>query len=142
MEMRGAARRGARQTAVALLGLVFTLGAPPAARAIDCDGRWLTRTELMICAEPKLLRMEEQIARRIKGNASRLTLGQYLGLRHWQAARASERNLCQIDRDCIIANLRAQGRFLDRLQRCVSSSLSRRTCLINLLVEERASLAR
>jgi uncharacterized protein len=140
MEMRGAARR-LGYVAVGLLGLTLPLGAP-AARSLDCSARWLTRTELVVCADPKLQRMEEQIGRRIRGNASRLSLGQYLGLRHWQAERANDRNLCQTDRDCIKASLRAQARFLDRLQRCVSSSLSRRTCLLNLLVEERASLAR
>jgi uncharacterized protein len=141
MEMRGAAMRGAGRVAVGLLGLALPLSAP-AARTLDCDGRWLTRTELTICADPKLLRLQEQISRRVRGNASRLSFGQYLGVRHWQAARASERDLCQTDRDCIRASLRAQGRFLDRLQRCVASNLARRACLFNLLAEERASLRR
>jgi hypothetical protein len=139
MEMRGAARRRAKQAAVRLLGLALLLGTP-AAWALDCEGRWLTSTELVICTDSRLLRMERQLARRIKGNAGRVSFGQYLGLRHWHAVRANERNACQANRDCIAASLRAQGRFLDRLQRCVSSSLARRACLYNLLVEERASL--
>jgi uncharacterized protein len=136
--MRGAAGREARRAAVGLLGLAVLSASP--AWTLDCSGRWLSRTDRVICADQQLLRMEEQIARKIKGNAGRLSFGQYLGLRHWHAARTSERNACQADRDCIAANLRAQARFLDRLQRCVASSLARRACLMNLLVDERASL--
>jgi uncharacterized protein len=138
--MRGAAWRGAKQAATSLLGAAL-LGVP-AVWALDCDGRWLTRTELAICTDPQLLRMEQQLARRIKGNAGRLNLGQYLGLRHWQADRASERNACQADRECIAASMRSQARFLDRLQRCVATTLARRACLYNLLLGERASLRR
>jgi hypothetical protein len=137
--MRGAGP-GARRAAVGLLGLAV-LGASPA-WTLDCGGRWLSRTDRVICADQQLLRMEEQIARRIKGTAGRLSFGQYLGLRHWQAARVNERNACQADRECISANLRSQARFLDRLQRCMASSLARRACLINLLVDERSSLRR
>jgi hypothetical protein len=86
--------------------------------------------------------MDEQVARRIKSNAERLSFGQYLGLHHWQALRARERNACAADRDCIVASMRAQARFLDRLQRCVVSSLARRTCLRNLLSEERQTTRR
>jgi uncharacterized protein len=138
--MRGAARRRARRAAASLLGLAV-LGASPA-WTLDCSGQWLSRSDRVICADPQLMRMEEQIARKIKGNAGRLSFGQYLGLRQWRGERASERNACQADRECIIANLRGQGRFLDRLQRCVASSLARRACLLNLLVDERASLRR
>ena len=144
--MRGAARRRARQAAARLLGLaplgLALLSAPAAASALDCEGRWLTQAEIVICTDPQLLRMEEQLTRRIKGSAGRLSFGQYLGLRHWQAERARDRNACQDDRECIAANLRAQARFLDRLQRCVTSNLARRACLYNLLMEDRASLQR
>lgn len=138
--MREAAWRGAKQAAGSLLALAL-LG-PQAAWAIDCDGRWLTPTEIVICADPQLLRMEQQLSRRIKGNAGRLSFGQYLGLRHWQAERAANRNTCEADRECISASMRAQARFLDRLRRCASSTLARRTCLYNLLLDERASLRR
>jgi hypothetical protein len=117
------------------------LGTSPA-WTLDCSSRWLSRTDRVICADQQLLRIEEQITRRIKSNAGRLSFGQYLGLRHWQAARATERNACLLDRVCIVANLRGQARFLDRLQRCMASSLARRACFINLLGEERASLRR
>ena len=123
-----------------LLGLA-ALGAP-AAWGLDCDERWLSRTELVICADPKLLRMEEKVSRRVKGNAVRLSFGQYLGLRHWQAWQARQRDVCRADRGCIAASLRAQSRFLDRLQRCTATGLGRRGCLRNLLADERASIRR
>jgi uncharacterized protein len=139
--MRWAARQGARQAAAGLLIGLAALGAP-AAWGLDCDGRWLSRTELVICADPQLLRMEEQLSRRIKGSAARLSFGQYLGLRHWQASQARHRNVCQADRECIAAGLRAQARFLDRLQRCAATGLGRRGCLRSLLADERASMRR
>jgi uncharacterized protein len=140
--MRWAARQGARQAAAGLLIGLAALGAP-AAWGLDCDGRWLSRTELVICADPQLLRMEEQLSRRIKGSAARLSFGQYLGLRHWQASQARQRDACRADRSCIVASLRAQFRFLDRLQRCAATGLGRRGCLRNLLAaDERASIRR
>jgi uncharacterized protein len=123
-----------------LLGLAL-FGAS-AAWGSDCAGRWLSRTELAICADPQLRRLEEQIARRIKGNAQRLTFGQYLGLRHWHALRANERNTCVTNRECIAASLQAERRLLNRLQRCVTSNLTRRACLRNLLANERHSVRR
>ncbi len=121
---------------VGLLGMAL-LGAP-AAWGRDCAARWSSRTDRAICADPQLLRLEEQVDRRIKSNAERLSFGQYLGLHHWHARRVNDRNACAGDRECIGASLRAEGRFLDRLQRCVSSSLARRGCLHNLLADERA----
>ena len=130
----------ARQAMIALLGLAalgMSCTAPDAWSAgIDCAGHWLSRTELAICDDPRLLRMEEQMRRRISGYAQRLTFGQYLGLRHWHATRAEARKSCGIDRNCIVASFRAQSRFLDRLQRCVATSLVRRACLHNLLTED------
>jgi uncharacterized protein len=125
---------------VGLLGLALFGGA--AAWAGDCTRRWLSRTELAICGDPQLQRLDEQIGRRLKGNADRLSFGQYLGLRHWHAMRTGDRNACGTDRECIVASLRAERRFLDRLQRCVTSSLARRTCLRNLMAEERGSARR
>ena len=133
--MRGATRKGAKRAAAGLLGLDL-LGAP-AAWCLDCSGHWLSRSEAAICDDPRLLRMEEQVVRRIKANAERLSFGQYLGLLHWHAQQAGERTACAADRRCIVASLRAQMRFLDRLQRCVSTSLGRRACLRNLLADER-----
>jgi uncharacterized protein len=124
------------------MGLLLGLAAfgAPAAWGLDCDGPLLSRAELVICADPQLLSMEKKISRRVKGNAARLSFGQYLGLRHWQASQARERDVCRADRGCIAASLRAQSRFLDRLQRCTATGLGRRRCLRNLLADERASV--
>jgi uncharacterized protein len=124
---------------VGLLSLA-AIGAP-AAWGLDCTGRWLSRADVAICADPQLLRLEVRIARRIKANAQRLSFGQYLGLRHWHALLARERSACNADRKCIAASLRAQRRFLDRLRRCVATSLVQRACLRNLLAEERRGKA-
>jgi uncharacterized protein len=141
MEMRWAARQQARQAATGLLLGLAALAAPPA-WGLDCDSRWLSRTEMLICADPRLLHMQEQVSRRIKGSATRLSFGQYLGLRHWQASQARQRDVCKADRECIVASLRAQARFLDRLQRCAATGPGRRGCLRSLLADERASMRR
>jgi uncharacterized protein len=128
---------------VGLAQLGALLGAPPAAAArFDCASRWLTRTEQAICGDQQLLRMDEQLARKLDSFASRLNFGQYLGLRHWHAVQARQRGQCVADRDCIAASFRAQGRFLDRLQRCVSASLARRACLREILAGDQESSRR
>jgi uncharacterized protein len=125
-----------------VLGLAV-LGMPAASGAsFDCNGQWLSRAELTICNDPQLLRQEEQMARRLDSFAPRLNLGQYLGLRHWHATWRKQRNECATDRACIIAGFRAQARYLDRFQRCVSASLSRRACLRDMLAGERESMRR
>ena len=141
---------GARRAVGGLLGLALagaalgaSLGASlaiPAAWAggIDCTLPWLTPTELAVCHDRRLLSMDTRLARRLKGYARQLSFGQYLGLRHWHATHARARKGCGTDRRCIAASYRAQTRFLDRLSRCISSSLVRRTCLINLLERENA----
>jgi uncharacterized protein len=119
------------------------LEAPIASGAsFDCAARSLSPAEMTICDDPQLSRMEEQLARRVNGLAARLNFGQYLGLRHWQAAWRGERIDCGADRDCIAASLRLQGRFLDRFQRCISASLARRVCLRDMLAGEQESMRR
>jgi uncharacterized protein len=119
------------------------LGAPPAsAESFDCTSRWLSRTEETICSNPLLMRMDEQLARRLGSFASRLNFGQYLGLRHWQAVQARQRSQCSADRDCIVARFRMQERFLDRLQRCVAGNQARRACLREVLASDRESSRR
>jgi uncharacterized protein len=133
--------RRARRTVLSLLGLA--LAAPAASAAsLDCNSRWLDRTELAICDDPHLSRMEEQLSRRLDGFAQRLNFGQYLGLRHWQAVWARQRSACAAERDCIAASYRAQGRFLDRFQKCVSASLARRACLRDLLAGDKETMQR
>jgi uncharacterized protein len=132
---------GATRTVLCLLGPALGLACLGASTAwsagLDCTARWLSTTELTVCEDPQLARMDEELERRIDGLAQRLNLGQYLGLRHWQAARAKQRNACARDRECIGASFKAQGRFLDRLQRCVSTSLARRSCLRDLVAGDR-----
>lgn len=120
------------------------LGSPPAsAGSLDCASRWLNRTEQTICGDPQLLRMDEQLTRRLASFAPRLNFGQYLGLRHWHAAQARQRGLCAAERDCIAASFRTQGRFLDRLQRCIAGgSLARRACLREVLAGDQESSRR
>jgi uncharacterized protein len=139
--------RGAQRAVLGVVGLALPgalLEAPPAsAGSFDCASRWLNRTEQAICGDPQLVRMDEQLTRRLDGFASRLNFGQYLGLRHWHAVQARQRSLCATDRDCIIASFRTQGRFLDRLQRCVAGgSLARRACLREVLAGEHESSRR
>jgi len=119
----------------ALLGISLET-APAAAGGLDCASQWLNKTEQAICADPQLVRMDEQVARRLESFAARLNFGQYLGLRHWHAMQARHRALCMADRDCIAAGFRAQGRFLDRLQHCVGGGLARRACLREALAGE------
>jgi len=97
---------------------------------------------MAICDDTQLSRMDDQLARRLGGFARRMNFGQYLGLRHWHAASARQRNRCGTDRTCITASYRAQAQFLDRLQYCVDASLSRRACLRDLLTGERETMRR
>jgi uncharacterized protein len=126
---------------VAFLGAL--LQAPQAsAGSFDCASHWLNRTEATICGNPQLMRMDEQLARRLGSFALRLNFGQYLGLRHWQAVQARQRSQCSTDRDCIVARFRMQDRFLDRLQRCVAGSQARRACLREVLAGDHESSRR
>ena len=132
-----------RGAAGAVLGVASMLAAPVAwAASFDCSARPLTQAEMTICNDPQLARMEEHLTRRLNSVATRLNFGQYLGLRHWATVWAKERGECESDRDCIAANLRAQGRFLDRFQRCLTGSLARRGCLRDMLAGEQESMRR
>ena len=117
----------------------------PAAMAasFDCRSRWLSSTEITICDDVQLSRMDDRLARRLGAFARRLSFGQYLGLRHWHASSARQRNQCRTDRACIVTSYRAQERFLDRLQNCVEASVARRACLRDLIgVGERETMRR
>jgi len=130
--------REAVRAVVAALAISAILASPPASAAsFNCNAGGLSRAEIVICTEPQLSRTEELLARRINTVARRLNYGQYLGLRHWQAESALQRNLCGPDRSCISAHLRAQSRFLDRFQQCLESRLARRGCLREALSLER-----
>ncbi len=131
-----------RQAAIArmvLAGIALTLaGSAGWAASYDCSSQWLSRAEYVICDDPGLSRMDERAGRRFDLIASRTSrFGQYLGLRHWQATWARQRNQCGNDRACINAHYRTQAQFLDRVQECLNSRLTRQTCLRNTLSGER-----
>jgi len=130
------------KTLLGLAGLATFCSSAALSASFDCNSRWLSRTEMAICDDTQLSRMDDQLSRRLGGFARRLNLGQYLGLRHWHAASARQRSRCGTDRSCIAASYRAQTRFLDRLQNCVDGSFARRACLRSLLTGERETMRR
>jgi uncharacterized protein len=105
---------------------VPTLGA---AASFNCGARGLSLTEVAVCRNPQLSRVDEQMARRVDGFAHRLNYGQYLGLRFWQSSQVRNRERCGADIACLGTAYRAQMRFLDRLQQCLETSAQRRACL-------------
>jgi uncharacterized protein len=121
-----------RALPIALLGMAALWMPEATAASFNCNSRWLSRTEIAICDDVQLSRMDDRLARRLAALARRLNFGQYLGLRHWHAASARQRNQCRTDRACIIASYRSQERFLDQLQYCIDVSVSRRSCLREL----------
>lgn len=130
-------RRTAR-TGLGLLGVAAIVASHAAiAATLDCNARGLSRTETTICGDAQLARLDAQLERRLDGFARRLGLGQYLGLRHWQAGSVRRRDQCGADRSCITAHYRAQARFLDRLQQCTETTLSRNRCLRQTLAGDR-----
>jgi uncharacterized protein len=135
--------RAAGRAAFALLGLAAAWASPPAwAGPIDCHTRRLSLTETTICQDQQLARADAQLERRLAGFARRMSLGQYLGLRHWYAESARRREVCRADRSCIAAHYRGQARFLDRLQQCLDNSLSKRNCLRGTMRSDREALRR
>jgi uncharacterized protein len=126
---------------VSTLALLIAGGGGVAA-ALDCRERGLSRTELLICEDVQLQRTDQQLSRRADALGRRLSYGQYLGLRHWIAASARQRDLCGVDRTCVGANYRSQNRVLDRLQQCLDARIARRACLRNALGGERETMRR
>ena len=106
--------------------------------SFDCNAQWqLNHTEIAICDDPALSRQDERAARRFDTLALKTNYGQYLGLRHWQYSWARQRDACVSDRNCIRSHYRAQARFLDRVQECLNTRLTRRACLRYTLTGER-----
>lgn len=124
--------------------LVLLCGAPAMAQAasFDCDSRRLTRTKAAICQDQQLSRTDEQVSRRLTSVARRVSLGQYLGLRVWNAGWSAERSTCGAERNCIVATYRSQNRVLDQLQLCLEGSLSRRACLRTAIEGDREAQRR
>jgi uncharacterized protein len=125
-----------------MLGGLLIGAAAASAASFDCKVRGLSPAEAMICEDPQLSRTDDQMARRTDAVARRMNYGQYLGLRHWQASSARQRNLCGPDRACINAHYRAQHRLLDRVQQCLDTRFARRSCLRNSLAGDRETMRR
>ena len=134
--------RKAVKAGVGLLAALASVSPPVLAGGVDCTSRGLSRAEGAVCADPLLARTDDQLARRADGVARRMNYGQYLGLRHWQAASASQRDLCGADRVCISAHYRAQKRLLDRVQECLDTRFVRRACLRNAISGDREAVRR
>ena len=131
-------RRGASARTL-VIGIGLACAAPAGwAASVDCNTQWLlNRTETAICDDPVLFRQNERAARRFDALALKTNYGQYLGLRHWQHLWARRRDACGPDRACIKAHYRTQARFLDRVQECLNTRLTRRACLRGTLTGER-----
>ena len=132
----------ARAVAGVFGGLLIGSAPPVIAASFDCRVRGLSPAEVMICEDQQLSRTDEFIARRADVVARRMNYGQYLGLRHWQAASARQRNLCGPNRACITAHYRAQQRLLDRIQQCLDTRFARRACLRNALGGDQETMRR
>ena len=128
-------------TALVGLAALALAGAPADASAasFDCRARRLEPWEKTICADAQLSRIDDQLARRLSGFARRVTFGQYLGLRFWNARWKEVRTGCQDDRLCLAGTYRAQSRLLDGLDLCLDTSARRRTCLQTTLGEREAA---
>jgi len=116
-------------------------GAQPAL-GLDCSQRRLGEAEATICQDAQLSRAGHQLDARIKSMARRLSFGQYLGLKYWNAGWTEERGRCGTNRTCLATTYRAQLRFLDRLQQCLEGGSPRRACVRNTLNIERQAQKR
>ena len=113
-----------------------------AAASFDCNSRWLSRSEVTICQDPALSRLDDQVATRFDAIALKGGFGQYLGLRYWKASWTKQRDTCGADRTCINGHYRAQARFLERLQQCIDVRVMRKACLRDSLAGDRETRQR
>jgi len=122
---------GRLTAALAGLAALALVGVPGAASAagFNCRSPWLQPAEKAICADARLSRIDEKLARRLLAFTRRLTFGQYLGLRYWHERWRDKRIACNDERRCLVATYRAQNRLLDRFDLCLDTSARRRTCL-------------
>ena len=135
-------------TTIYRLGLILMLAllaaAPAAAEAtgIDCRAPRLTPTEIIVCTDTQLARIDDQLARRLVRTSRQLAFGPYVGLRVWQSDWRQQRSECSADRACLAAVYNDANRFLDRLQRCLVTSLRGRRCLPVSIEGERSLVRR
>ena len=113
---------------MAVVPCLLGLASPAGAASFPCHTPFLKPAELAICQDTYLSRLDEDTARKARSVLSRLSYGQYLGLRYWQSRGAEAREQCGPDRQCITAQYRADNRFLDRLRLCLDGGTQRRTC--------------
>jgi uncharacterized protein len=119
---------GIRLRMAAMLGLLALSALPAGAASFPCNIPFLKPAELAVCQDSQLSRMDEDTARKARSLLSRLSYGQYLGLRYWQSRNSEGREQCGSDRQCLLAQYRADNRFLDRLRQCLDGGTQRRTC--------------
>jgi uncharacterized protein len=123
---------------------LFWLLSPAAAQAaaIDCRASRLTAVEIAICADANLARLDDQLSRRLSRASRQLAFGPYVGLRIWQSDWRQQRAECSADRACLAGVYSEASRFLDRLQRCLGTSLRGRRCLPVSVDAERSVMRR
>jgi uncharacterized protein len=125
-----------------MLGLLAAAPAAAEAPAIDCRAPRLTPTEITICTDAQLARIDDQLSRRLARTSRQLAFGPYVGLRVWQSDWRQQRSECSADRACLAAVYGEANRFLDRLQRCLGTSLRGRRCLPASIEGERSLVRR
>jgi len=112
------------------------------AASLDCRAPRLSVADLTICADTQLLRLDDQLSRRLLRASRQLAFGPYVGLRVWQSDWRQQRTECSADRACLASVYDDANRFLDRLQRCLGTSLRGRRCLPLSVEGERSAVRR
>jgi uncharacterized protein len=130
--------------ALAILLLLCAATAPAVVEAatIDCRAPRMSPTEITVCTDPQLVRMDEQLSRRLAHTSRQLAYGPYVGLRVWQSDWRQQRADCSADRVCLASVYNEANRFLDRFQRCLGTSLRGRRCLPVSVEGERSAVRR
>ena len=70
---------------MAVVLCLLGLASPAGAASFPCHTPFLKPAELAICQDTYLSRLDEDTARKARSVLSRLSYGQYLGLRYWQS---------------------------------------------------------
>lgn len=117
-----------------LVLLLAPLAGTRVGAAVDCRQRASGATERAICMDLELAGLDHALVRRIAGLERRLSLGQYLGLRHWDRAWSQRRTECGDDRSCLMDAYRHQMREVSRLQLCLDSATRRGTCVRRIIL--------
>jgi uncharacterized protein len=109
--------------------ILCLMGAAAAhAASFPCYDPNLSVTEVTICQDPQLSKLDEDTARKVSALLPKLSYGQYLGLRYWQSRGEETREQCAADASCLAAQYHTQHRLLDGLRPCLDRGAGRRTC--------------